>query len=39
MIAQTLIKKLMSQAHIWLSGAHNPDDITIVIIKHNYCIN
>jgi serine phosphatase RsbU (regulator of sigma subunit) len=35
MNAETLIKELMSQADIWLAGAHNPDDITIVIIKHN----
>ena len=34
MNAETLIKELMSQADIWLAGAHNPDDITIVIIKH-----
>jgi serine phosphatase RsbU (regulator of sigma subunit)/streptogramin lyase len=34
MNAQTLIEELMSQADIWLAGAHNPDDITIVIIKH-----
>jgi ligand-binding sensor domain-containing protein len=34
MNAQTLIDELMSQADIWLAGAHNPDDITIVIIKH-----
>lgn len=32
--AETLIKELMSQADIWLEGRHNPDDITIVIIKH-----
>ncbi len=35
MNAQTLINELMSQADVWLAGAHNPDDITIVIIKHN----
>jgi hypothetical protein len=35
MNAETLIKELMSQVDIWLAGAHNPDDITIVIIKHN----
>ena len=35
MSAQTLIEELMSQADSWLSGRHNPDDITIVIIKHN----
>ncbi len=34
MNAQTLINELMSQADVWLAGAHNPDDITIVIIKH-----
>ena len=34
MSAQTLIEELMSQADSWLSGRHNPDDITIVIIKH-----
>jgi len=34
MNAETLIKELMSQADLWLAGAHNPDDITIVIIKH-----
>jgi serine phosphatase RsbU (regulator of sigma subunit) len=34
MNAETLIKELMSQADLWLDGAHNPDDITIVIIKH-----
>ena len=32
---ETLIKELMSQADLWLAGAHNPDDITIVVIKHN----
>ena len=30
-----LIQELMSQADIWLDGRHNPDDITIVVIKHN----
>jgi serine phosphatase RsbU (regulator of sigma subunit) len=35
MNAETLIKELMRQADIWLAGANNPDDITIVIIKHN----
>ncbi len=34
MNAEDLIKQLMSHADSWLSGAHNPDDITIVIIKH-----
>ena len=33
--AKTLIDELMSQTDIWLAGAHNPDDITIVIIKHD----
>ena len=33
--SKTLIDELMSQADVWLDGAHNPDDITIVIIKHN----
>ena len=33
--AETLIKELMSQADIWLDGRHNPDDITIVIIKQH----
>ena len=35
MNAENLIKELMRQADIWLAGANNPDDITIVIIKHN----
>jgi ligand-binding sensor domain-containing protein len=35
MNAKTLIDELMSQADLWLAGAHNPDDITIVIIKHD----
>jgi hypothetical protein len=35
MNSQTLIEKLMSEADTWLAGKHNPDDITIVIIKHN----
>jgi serine phosphatase RsbU (regulator of sigma subunit)/ligand-binding sensor domain-containing protein len=35
MNAETLINELMSQVDIWLAGAHNPDDITIVIIKQN----
>jgi hypothetical protein len=25
---------LMSEADTWLSGKHNPDDITLVVIKH-----
>ena len=33
--AESLIKELMNQADIWLEGKHNPDDITIVIIKHH----
>jgi len=33
--AESLIKELMNRADIWLDGKHNPDDITIVIIKHN----
>ena len=32
--AKTLIDELMRQTDTWLAGAHNPDDITIVIIKH-----
>jgi hypothetical protein len=24
----------MSEADTWLSGKHNPDDITLVVIKH-----
>jgi hypothetical protein len=24
----------MIEADIWLSGNHNPDDITLVVIKH-----
>jgi hypothetical protein len=32
--AQALIELLMLEADSWLSGVHNPDDITIVIIKH-----
>ena len=35
MNSQALIEKLMSEADTWLAGKHNPDDITIVIIKHN----
>jgi hypothetical protein len=33
--ANALIDELMNQVDIWLEGKHNPDDITIVIIKHN----
>lgn len=32
--AQGIIDKLMAEADRWLSGKHNPDDITLVIIKH-----
>ena len=32
--AQEVINYLMSEADIWLSGVHNPDDITLVVIKH-----
>ena len=32
--AQEVIENLMSEADIWLSGMHNPDDITLVVIKH-----
>ena len=32
--AQGVIDKLMSEADTWLSGKHNPDDITLVVIKH-----
>ena len=32
--AKTLIDELMRQTDTWLAGAHNPDDITIVMIKH-----
>ena len=35
MNSKDLLDKLMSQVDIWLDGRHNPDDITIVIIKHN----
>ncbi len=34
MSAKSLIDELMNQADAWLAGQHNPDDITIVIIKH-----
>ncbi len=33
--AQELINKLMNETDQWLGGMHNPDDITIVVIKHN----
>jgi hypothetical protein len=32
--AQEVIDKLMSEADSWLAGKHNPDDITLVVIKH-----
>jgi ligand-binding sensor domain-containing protein len=32
--AQEVIDSLMAEADKWLSGNHNPDDITLVIIKH-----
>ncbi len=32
--AQGVIDKLMIEADSWLSGVHNPDDITLVVIKH-----
>ena len=32
--AQGVIDKLMIEADTWLSGKHNPDDITLVVIKH-----
>ena len=32
--AQALIDLLMKEADAWLAGVHNPDDITLVIIKH-----
>ena len=34
MNAKSLIDELMKQADAWLAGNHNPDDITIVMIKH-----
>ena len=33
--AQEVIDQLMIEADAWLSGKHNPDDITLVVIKHN----
>ena len=33
--AQQVIDQLMMEADAWLSGNHNPDDITLVVIKHN----
>jgi ligand-binding sensor domain-containing protein len=32
--AQQVIEKLMQAADTWLAGQHNPDDITLVVIKH-----
>ena len=32
--AQQVIDQLMMEADAWLSGNHNPDDITLVVIKH-----
>ena len=32
--AQEVIDQLMMEADAWLSGNHNPDDITLVLIKH-----
>jgi sigma-B regulation protein RsbU (phosphoserine phosphatase) len=32
--AQEVIDQLMIEADSWLSGKHNPDDITLVVIKH-----
>jgi hypothetical protein len=32
--AQEVIDQLMVEADAWLSGKHNPDDITLVVIKH-----
>jgi ligand-binding sensor domain-containing protein len=32
--AQEVIDQLMIEADAWLSGNHNPDDITLVVIKH-----
>ena len=32
--AQEVIDQLMVEADGWLSGKHNPDDITLVVIKH-----
>lgn len=33
--ADEVIKQLMIEADWWLSGNHNPDDITLVVIKKN----
>ena len=32
--ADEVIKQLMIEADSWLAGNHNPDDITLVVIKH-----
>jgi hypothetical protein len=32
--ANQVIEKLMQAADTWLAGQHNPDDITLVVIKH-----
>jgi len=32
--ADGIIKKLMVEADLWLAGKQNPDDITLVVIKH-----
>jgi sigma-B regulation protein RsbU (phosphoserine phosphatase) len=32
--AQDMITQLMVEADAWLAGQHNPDDITLVVIKH-----
>jgi serine phosphatase RsbU (regulator of sigma subunit) len=32
--ADEVIKQLMMEADNWLAGNHNPDDITLVVIKH-----
>jgi ligand-binding sensor domain-containing protein len=32
--AQEVIDQLMIEADNWLAGNHNPDDITLVVIKH-----
>ncbi len=33
--AQEVIDLLMMEADSWLAGQHNPDDITLVVIKKN----
>jgi acetyl-CoA acetyltransferase len=33
-MAAEVIKQLMTEADSWLDGNHNPDDITLVVIKH-----